>query len=290
MSQKYFKIIFTIILVVAATSIFAWQRPNLNNNDPKLEVDFLDVGQGDSILLRAPGGQNVLIDGGPLAGQVTKRLSENLPLGDKTIDLMILTHPHDDHVAGLINVLKNYQVKKILYTGALHTSPNYLAWLNLIKSKKIPLTIIDHPQLIDLGLGCKINILYPMESFLNKEFEDLNASSIVLKVEYQGKKILLAGDATTKEVETTLLQKHIDVSADVFKASHHGSDTSNSKEFLAAVKPQEIVISVGKDNQFGHPHPRALKRMERTGARIWRTDQRGTVKLIINNEQLSITN
>ncbi|MBI4779490.1 MBL fold metallo-hydrolase [Candidatus Falkowbacteria bacterium] len=222
-----------------------------------LEVDFLDVGQGDAILIKAPGGQNILIDGGP-DKTVIKRLGENLPWWDKKIDLMVLTHAHDDHVTGLIDVLKRYNVGKILYTGAVHNAPNYLAWLKLARDKKITLIIIDEEQAVNLGAGAKIEILYPAESLLNKTLADLNDSSIVMKLIYGQNIFLLTGDAG-ELVEKKLMDKGADLPADVLKVGHHGSQYSSTEEFLDKVKPKIAVIEVGKDNDFGHPSLRIIK-------------------------------
>lgn len=275
MSPKLYKILLILGIAACLTAMpLFW----LTYNSPKnLEVDFLDVGQGDAILIKTPAGQNILIDGGP-DKTVVKRLGENLPWWDKRIDLMILTHPHDDHVTGLVEVLKRYRVKRILYTGATHNAPNYLAWLKTVRDKKVPLTIIDKEQTIALGEEVKLKILYPNQSLLNKTLSDLNDSSIVMQLIYDRNKFLLTGDAGL-EVEKILLASGADLSADVLKVGHHGSQYSTSQEFLEKVKPRVAVILVGKDNDFGHPNLRIIKRLERIGARIFRTDEEGTIRV-----------
>jgi len=284
MPTKLYKILLILGIVAVMVTIPAfWFVYSASNN---LEVDFLDVGQGDSILIKTPFGQNVLIDGGP-DSSVIKELSENMDWWDKQIDLMILTHPHDDHVAGLNEVLKRYNVKKILYTGVIHDSPSFITWLELIKEQKIPLVIIDRPQTIYLSDFCKLDIFYPFESLLGKVVDNLNNSSIASKLDCQEKTFLFAGDAE-KEIEDELLEKNIDLSAQVMKASHHGSDTSNSEEFIEAVNPEIVVIQVGEDNSFGHPSRRAIKRFERIGAQIFRNDLNGTIKIINEGGELSL--
>jgi len=286
MPAKLYKIllILGIAAIIAAMPLF-WLYYKAPKN---LEVDFLDVGQGDAILIKAPSGQNILIDGGP-DKTVIKRLAENLPFYDKQIDLMILTHAHDDHVTGLIDVLKRYKVKRILYTGAVHNAPNYLAWLNLVRDKKVPLTIIDKEQTINLGAEVELKILYPTESFLNKTLADLNDSSIIIKLIYGQSKFLLTGDAGL-EVEKKLIASDADLSAEVLKVGHHGSQYSTSEEFLDKVKSKIAVIMVGKDNDFGHPNLRIIKRLERLGADIFRTDLNGTVKILSDGEKIEIKN
>jgi len=283
MSAKLYKIllILGIVAVLLAVPIFG-----LSYSPPEeLEVDFLDVGQGDAILIKSPFGQNILIDGGP-DSKVIEGLGKNLPFWDKRIDLMVLTHPHDDHVTGLIEVIKRYSVKKILYTGVIHSAPNYLAWLAVIRERKIPLVIIDRPQKIVLGDDCYMEIIYPRKNFLAQETDNLNNSSIVARLVYGQTKFLLMGDAEI-EVEKELLADGADLSAQVLKVGHHGSDTSSGEEFLKAVSPQIAAIQVGKDNDFGHPSLRILKRLERAGAEILRTDKNGTIKLVSDGREIN---
>ncbi|MDO8592617.1 MAG: ComEC/Rec2 family competence protein [bacterium] len=276
MSARLYKILLILGMAACAAAVLlfwlAYRAPN------RLVVDFLDAGQGDAILIKAPSGQNILIDGGPDKSAV-KRLGENLPWWDKRIDLMILTHPHDDHVTGLIDVLKRYSVGKILYTGVTHTAPNYLTWLKLVRDSKTPMIIIDKTQTIKLGQGCELEILYPAKSFLGQTIEDLNQSSIIARLSYGQTKFLLTGDAG-EEVETELLNRGADISADVLKVGHHGSQYSTGQEFLNKVRPKIAVIEAGKDNQFGHPNLRTIKKLERVGARIYRTDKDGTIEII----------
>ena len=283
MSAKIYKIL--LILGIAA-ALLVVPIFSLSYNPPEnLGVDFLDVGQGDAILIKTPFGQNILIDGGP-DNKVIEELGKNLPFWDRQIDLMVLTHPHDDHATGLIEVIKRYSVKKILYTGVVHSAPNYLAWLEAIRERKIPLIIIDRPQKIILGDNCYLEIIFPRKSLLAREVDNLNNSSIVARLVYGETKFLLMGDAEI-EVEKELLSSGADLSAQVLKTGHHGSDTSSSQEFLEAVSPRTAVIQVGKDNDFGHPSLRILKRLERAGAEILRTDLDGTIKLVSNGKEIS---
>ncbi|MFA5360036.1 MAG: ComEC/Rec2 family competence protein [Patescibacteria group bacterium] len=284
MSAKLYKILLILgIAAVIVAMLLFW----LSYRAPKsLEVDFLDVGQGDAILIKMTSGQNILIDGGP-DKSVVKRLGENLAWWDKQIDLMILTHPHDDHVTGLIDVLKRYRVKKILYTGAVHDAPNYLTWLKLVRDKKIPLVIMDKIQTINLSEDAKMEILYPDESLLNKNLPDLNDSSIVIKLIYGQNKFLLTGDASDK-VEKILLANSADLSVDVLKVAHHGSGYSSGQEFLEKVKPLTAVIMVGEDNDFGHPNLRTIMRLKRVGAEIFRTDKNGTIRLFSDGLEIKV--
>jgi competence protein ComEC len=286
-----------LALVLLFSAFWYFYHPQKN-----LEVDFLNVGQGDSALIKTPAGQNILVDGGP-DGSVIKELGKVLPWWDKKIDLMILTHPHDDHVAGLTDVIKRYAVGKILYTGAAHNSPNYLAWLEAVRDKKIPVVIIDHPQEINLNgeitseqvasssgqesKKCVLAILYPRESFLNKQFDNLNLSSMVFKLIYGENKFLFVGDAEVP-VEQELLKAKINLSADVLKVGHHGSDTASSEDFLKAVLPRIAVISVGMGNSFSHPSLRTIKKLERINAKIFRTDLDGAVRVVSDGAKIMV--
>ncbi len=296
-----------IVFSISTIPIFVFSFNPSNN----LEVDFLDVGQGDSILIKTPYGQNILIDGGP-DNKVIGELSKSMDWWDRQIDLMILTHPHDDHVTGLVDVLKRYDVKKILYTGVVHDTPNYIEWLEIIRDRKISLVIVDRPQQINLGENCDLDILYPCESVLGQEVNNLNNSSIVSMLDCEDKKFLFMGDAE-REVEEELYltsqsplpayrtgrliikgeasasergEVYLDV--DVLKAGHHGSDTSSSEEFLKMVSPEIVVIQVGEDNFFGHPSRRIIKRLERLNAEIFRNDEVGTVSIRVLDGELII--
>lgn len=278
MLNKFYRLylILGMVLILAALVLFgALYKPK-----PLLEVGFLDVGQGDAVLIKSPYGQNILIDGGPDKGVVGK-LADNLSYYDHKIDLMILTHPHDDHVTGLIEVLKRFEVKKIIYTGALHTGPNYLAWLKEVKNKKIPLLIADQPQNISLGRDLDLKIIYPLKNLAGQGAENLNNTSVVVKLIYKNTSFLFVGDIE-KETEDELIKNGLDLRANVLKVGHHGSDSGSTEKFLEAVRPAIAVIEVGKDNKFGQPSRRVIKRLERVGASLYRTDLDGDIRIISN--------
>ena len=271
-----------ITSVIAFVSLSFWHLTanyffTTHAKNRELIISFFDIGQGDAALIKTPAGQNILIDGGP-GTKILEPLSKELSWYDKTIDLMILTHPHSDHVDGLIPVLKRYEVKQILSTGVVHSSPTYLAWLDLVREQNIPLTIVDREQTIDLGDDCRLQIIYPLTNLSGREVSNLNNSSIVARLIYKDTSFLLMGDAEI-EVEQELIQAGIYLASDVLNTGHHGSDTSSSEEFLKTVKPEYAIISSGQDNSFGHPSPRVLKRLERIGAKILRTDELGTIKM-----------
>jgi competence protein ComEC len=251
-----------------------------------LEVDFFDVGQGDAILIKTPAEQNILIDGGPNK-KVLSELGKNLAFFDKELDLVILTHPHADHVAGLVEVLRRYQVKKILMTGVVHTSPDYLAFLEEIMRQNIPVEYVNGQRDIVLAPDTILKILYPWADLNGQTVENLNNSSIVTKLIYKNNSFLFMGDAE-EIVEKDLLASRIDLKADVLKVGHHGSKYSSSQLFLEKVKPQYAVILVGIKNDFGHPHLKTLKLLEQLGINILRTDLDGTIKISSDGQNLQI--
>ena len=283
--NKQIAVIFLTIAVAAsltlAVFLYFYQPPQ------RLTVNFLDVGQGDGSFIQTPFGQNIIIDGGD-GQKILPELGRVLPFYDRTIDLMILTHPHEDHIGGLVKILGRYRVQKILATGVVHNTPTYLAWLEAVKRKNIPLVIIDRRQEINLGPDLKMEILWPQASLLNQEIDNLNDSSIVLELIYQEQKFLFMGDAENALTPGLSQGERRLSEADVLKVAHHGSDDATSEEFLQIVKPKTAVISVGKDNAFGHPSLRAIKRLEKLGAKIYRTDNNGWVKIISDGANLSI--
>jgi len=279
------------IFILIAITIFVYSflfYLNLEQAHKNLEVIFLDIGQGDSELIKTPHGQNILIDGGP-DSTVLKGLSKNLSWYDRTIDLIILTHPHDDHVTGLIDVLKRYNVKTILHTGVNHDSPSYYKFLELIKKNNIKIIIVKNKQKITLGENSYIDILYPDKSFLNQDVKNLNNTSIVAKLIYKKNSFLFTGDIE-KETEKYLVNNSINFKADVLKVAHHGSDTSSTLSFLKKANFGIAVISSGKDNDFGFPSRRVLMRLKKQGTKIFRTDLRGDIRLISDGKKIIINN
>ncbi len=256
------------------------------NEEKTLEAHFLDVGQGDAIYIRTPDEVDVLIDGGP-DNNLLSRLGQVMPFYDHRIDIMILTHPHADHVTGLVEVLKRYEVGEIYYTGVLHSTADYLTWLRLIEEKGIPLKIVQSFFELRLDDNIDLQFLYPDHSLINKKVAELNNSSIVNRLVYNNIEIMLTGDAEA-EVEEHLLVSGHDLSADIFKAGHHGSSSSSSEEFVRAVDPEAVIIQSGQDNAFGHPHLRSLRLFERLNLNIYRNDLLGTISVYTDGDQYFI--
>jgi len=262
----------------------------------RLEVDFLAVGQGDAILIKTPYGQKILIDGGP-DNTVIRQLGKNLPFFDREIDLMILTHPHADHVAGLVEVLRRYKVKKILATGVLYNTPDFIAWLQEIKQQNIPFELADGRREIDLGPDLRLEVLYPLYSLVNEKIANgngpetlgkkVNNTSIVMKLVFGQTSFLFTGDME-EEVESELIKQGIDLKADVLKVAHHGSDSSSTDEFLRAVMPWIAVVEAGKGNRYNLPDNRIIKRIENKGVHIYRTDEGQDIRIFSDGRKIEV--
>jgi len=292
MSRKK-KLVFGIVSVLFIADILVFLAVYDLSRRNFLEVDFFDVGQGDATFIQTPEGHQILIDGGPDSA-ILEKLGGSLPLGDRTLDLIILTHPENDHLLGLIEVLKNYEIGNILWTGIVRDTENYKEWERLIKKEqkeeKANIFIAKAGQKIYLSERNPdqyVEVLYPFESLEGKSFKDSNNTSIVNKLIFRENSFLFPGDIY-KSAEKEILEKGIDVDSDVLKISHHGSKTSSAEEFIAKVSPEVAVISAGKDNKYGHPSPETLEALEKYGINILRTDINGDIKIISNGQNLTI--
>ncbi|MFA4872936.1 MAG: ComEC/Rec2 family competence protein [Patescibacteria group bacterium] len=266
---------FPIAIGAVALLFLAYSFP-LYLRSKKLEVTFFDVGQGDAALINIPRGQQALIDGGPDAGILSK-LGSALPWWDRTIEYVVLTHPHTDHVTGLVEVLKRYKVEKVVMTGVAHTTDEYLAFLDEVRGRNIPVQFVASGDSFELGNG-EFSVLAPQEGLEGIRVEELNGTSVVLRFAYGESSFLFMGDAPVAMEEGILAAGEWDLESNVLKVGHHGSSDANSEEFINAVAPQYAVISAGKDNPYGHPSLRTVKRLERAGATVLRTDVRGDVR------------
>jgi len=275
-----------LVLPLLIVAILVWSAA-LTMPDDRLHVSFLDVGQGDAILIQTPNGQDILIDGGPDPQEINLELSEQLPFWDRTIDLVVCTQPHADHVTGLIDVLQRYRVKRVLDPGVPYDSAIYQEWLRLIEDREIEYSIARSGQEIDLGNGIKIEVLNPPESLWEGTGDDVDNNGVVLRLSWGQVSFLFTADIR-EEAEFELIGQRANLRSTVLKVAHHGSDTSTSQQFLAAVAPEVATVSVGVNNTFGHPSPEVLERLtDRLGEdNVYRTDEDGTIEFITDGETL----
>jgi len=269
-----------LLVVAVLTSLTAASMP-----DGNLHISFLSVGNGDAILIQQ-GNQQILIDGGPDTQAVIQEISDRMPFWDRTIDLVVMTHPHSDHLRGLVGVLPRYQVKQVLCPQFDYQSPLYHQWLGLIADREIKVTLAQAGQQITLG-ELVISVLHPPPAQLSGTDSDIDNNSLVLRITRGEISFLLTADIH-REAELGLLTSGASLGSTVLKVAHHGSDTSTSPEFLAVVNPQLAVITVGADNPFGHPGSEAVLRLEQQVGRdnIHRTDRQGTIEIITDGHRL----
>jgi len=257
----------------------------------QMSLSVFDVGQGDSILAQE-GDKQILIDGGPDA-TVLERLGSTMPANDREIDLVILTHPHSDHVNGLAQVLSRYKVDKILATDVTAPIVSFRTWRSEIAQDKIP---VDDPQKIKtekvgdmeydvLSAGTQAEI---RGSEHDGNSDGLNDSSIVGMLKFGNERFLLMGDATTV-VEDKLMAAGDDLKADFLKVGHHGSTYSTSDKFIDAVAPVYAATSVGAKNPYGNPAWRVMQLIKNKGIVGYRTDLNGTVTALTDGSSLQVS-
>jgi competence protein ComEC len=259
------------ILLVTMIAVIS-QRP-----DGHLHVAFLDVGQGDAIFVETPGGRQVLVDGGRYPSRLLNQLSRQMPFWDRSLDVVIATHPDEDHIAGLVTVVERYQIDHLITNGVEPDGiPIYEALLSAAATRTTVVHNTRAGEIFDLGDGVRLEILHPDESFRH---DGQNEASVVARLIYGELTVLLTGDAEAAAEEAMLNGGRV-LEAVVLKAGHHGANTSSGEPFLTAVRPRYIIISAGRENSYGHPHAAMLGRAGEIGAVIMRTDELGTIELI----------
>ena len=250
--------------------------------DGRLRLVMLDIGQGDAILVRAPSGATLLVDGGPDPELAMRRLGEELPFWQRDLDVVLLTHPHEDHVAGLVPVLERYRVRLILDSSRPYPNPSYARFLADAAAEPSGRLIGARAGMrIPLDAGTSLRILFPTDADLASALPDgdINNASVVSVVEFGGLRILLTGDAEAP-VERLLAERGLLERVQVLKVGHHGSNSSTTEPFLAAAAPAVALISAGIDNDYGHPHAVTLEKLAAIpGLVVHRTDLEGTIHL-----------
>ena len=254
--------------------------------DDNLHVSFLDVGQGDAILIEK-GSRQVLIDGGPDPQPVVYEMGKKMAFWDRTIDMVILTHPDADHLGGLVEVLKRYRVQSIMAANVTDDSPLFDEWQALLSSSSARFCLASPGQTIALGADVTLSVLTPDPAVVSENQSSLNETSVVIRLAMGKVSFLLTGDLPAGS-EDRLLVERARLSSTVLKVSHHGSATATGEVFLDVVAPQVAVISVGKDNNYAHPSADVLTRLERkVGAKdVYRTDRQGTIEFISDGSRL----
>jgi competence protein ComEC len=275
-----------VIAPLLIATILVWVA-FLNMPDDKLHISILDVGQGDAILIQTPNRQDILIDGGPSPQAIGLELGRKLPFWDRTIDLVILTQPQADHVAGLIEVLQKYKVQQAIEPGIAYSSATYQQWLKLVSDNEIKCETGNAGQEINLGDGIKIEVIHPSSPLLQDTSDDIDNNGMVLRLSWNKVSFLFTADIG-REAEWYLIAQRANLKSTVLKVAHHGSQTSTSPQFLAVVNPEVAAISVGASNRFGLPNSEILDRLtERIGSnRVYLTSVHGTIEFVTDGNSL----
>jgi competence protein ComEC len=279
------KLRLSILVVLLLGAIFSVYAAWCEERGGVLTVAFLDVGQGDAIYIEAPNGNQMLIDAGP-SKAVLRELSKVMLFYDRSIDVALATHADQDHVGGLPDVLQKYKVNIFIESGVPGESSSYKETEKIVSDDGIKKILARRGMEVDLGDGVILQILFPVTVFDGME---TNKASIVARLVYGENEFLLTGDSPVA-IENYLVSlgsqsrtfgtgavQSPTLASDVLKAGHHGSKTSTSQTFVSAVSPQYAVISVGKDNKYGHPNQETLDILNNFGAKILRTDQLGRI-------------
>jgi len=276
------------LITILAGSVVA-ARP-----DGSVHVIVLDVGQGDAILVEGDLGGRILIDGGPDAGLLLSRLDRFIPTWDRRLDAIVLTHPHDDHVAGLVAVAERYQIGEAFESGWPADTPSYRAWKTALAARGVSLQRLSTGRTLALD-DAVLRVLWPDDGSKRSEYLDATATenrktndaSIVLLGEYENRLFLLTGDIED-DVDPVLMSRGLPA-VDVLKVAHHGSATASSADLLAVLRPRVAAISVGADNKYGHPNAGTLARLRNVAQRVYRTDQDGSVDISLDRAGVTVT-
>jgi competence protein ComEC len=273
------KVIVGIAAILLILAFFAWRALP----DGRLHVTFLDVGQGDAIFIQTPSGKQVLVDGGPSETALLSQLGRRMPFWDRSIDVVLLTHPESDHVTGLIAVLERYRVDTVVFREMEMESATYERWLEVVAGEGAAVYQGEAGLRLALDEGLEMVVLHPGVGM----WEDANNNSVVTRLTYGQVSLLLTGDIEA-EVERQLVgaQRAAPLQSTVLKVPHHGSCSSTTQAFLDAVDPEVAIISVGADNRFGHPCDEVLERLE--GLPVYRTDEQGAIEIVSDGMQMQV--
>ncbi|XZM62224.1 ComEC/Rec2 family competence protein [Clostridium perfringens] len=249
--------------------------------DSELMISYMDVGQGDAAYIKV-NGNDILIDAGPRSN--SKELLEQLKA--KNIDdfeLVIATHPHEDHIGGMVDVFKEYEVKAFYSPKITHTTKTYENLVKAVKDDGLKTKELKGGMVIDLGEGAKFEVFTPQKS----EYEELNDYSPIMKLSFGDTSYLFTGDAEKLAEEEALAKYKTSLDSDVIKFGHHGSSSSSSNAFIEAVSPKYGIISCAKDNKYGHPHRETLDIIKKYNIKTFRTDTDGEIILTSDGKSIN---
>ncbi|MBI4282763.1 MAG: DNA internalization-related competence protein ComEC/Rec2 [Chloroflexi bacterium] len=280
------RVFWAMVALALLASAGVWTAA-LSRPDGQLHVTFLDVGQGDATFIVTPGGRQVLIDGGPDPRRLLTLLGSRMPFWNHSLDLVVLTHPHEDHVSSATEVLRRYDVALVLERKFDYPSPEYALWQSTLVERGVPVLQALTGQQIKLDRGLVLEVLYPPDRLLSGTTSDVNNASVVTRLVYGETSFLFTGDLQW-DGESYLLHRTVPLQSTVLKVAHQGSNTSTTPAFLREVSPQFAVIPVGEDNRFGHPHQETLDTLAQVVAEdhILMTSKHGDVEFIADGSRL----
>lgn len=271
--KKYSLLLLTFLLLIV--NIFLFQL-DWKSSHRQLTFAMLDVGQGDALFIESLNGTQIMFDAGP-PRKVLGPLMRVLSPFDKSIDAIVITNPDSDHIGGFLDILKNYKVGRVFESGTLTDSKTYQSLRDEMKKQNIPDILVKRGMKLDMGGGVIIDILFPDRDVSSWATND---GSVVARLSYGKTSIMLTGDAPIKTEQIILSENSpAQLQSNILKVGHHGSRTSTSSAFVKAVSPTYALISDGKDNKYGHPHPDTLATLAQFGVKIFRTDLLGTIIL-----------
>ncbi len=266
---------------VTAVLIFSW---GMTQPDGQLHIVFMNVGQGDATFIQTPSGRQILVDGGLYPSILNDQLGRQMPFWDKEIDLLVATHADADHVSGLVGVFDRYRVNQLITNGeGFGTSPIYDEVLTAAETQATEIRPVQAGEVIEFGDGVRLEVVHPGPVLVE---DNRNENSVAMRLVYGDFTFLFTGDAE-QAGEAEMLAAGRPLTALVFKAGHHGSNSSSSMPMLHAVQPQIVIVSAGVDNRFGHPAPEMLERATAVGAVVLRTDELGTIRVTTNGATMS---
>jgi len=279
------KLLLGTLLISAIIIVIAIFSKSTADSGNQLKIYFLDVGQGDSEYIKMPDGSDILIDGGP-DDKVLSELGKVMSFGDHKIDLVVLTHPHADHITGLVDVISRYDIGEVWESGAEYPSTIYNAFKSEIKNKNIKDKFPVAGEEKDLN-NSKIlfKVLYPLSSEKNKTIDNLNNASLVTELDFNKFTTLFTGDLE-KTVQPQIYNELRAVT--VLKVAHHGSTNGTDGNLLQILRPAIAVIEVGEKNNYGHPAPSIISLLKSYAVQIYRTDQNGTVEIVSDGNGYSV--
>lgn len=282
--KSFYVVMITAFLMLILTACDPSAVSSSNTNENKnVKIHYIDVGQGDSTLIQVKD-KNILIDAGPRssAEDLVKYLKG---INIQKLDYVIATHPHEDHIGGMVSIIKNFKIGEFYAPKKTATTKTFENMINELQNKKLKIQVAKAGNEISLTSNSKIEFLAPN----NSDYEEINDYSAVTRLTYEDNNFIFMGDAE-KLSEKEILQKGSNVKAQVIKLGHHGSSTSSSKEFLDKVTPKYAIISCGKNNDYGHPHKETVNELKNRNIKYFRTDTEGTIVLYSDGKNIDFKN